>query len=578
MLPIGNLMLDATAGPVRRRFNDLCRSPADTQQALLSSILRQNAGTVYGKRHGFSAITTLRQYQQRVPLATYGDFEPYISAAMTGAPNQLTNGAPVLYTTTSGTTGASKFIPVTHQGRSRKARLMWLWLSALRRDHPAITQGKILSVVSPAVESHTADGTPTGAESGHTYRNMPPPVRWMYSAPYEVFTIDDYEAKYYALLRLAAGQDISCIATANPSTVVLLAERLGRHTEQIIRDVRDGTFSADFAIPASMRAKLRLQPDPERARHLEQAAALGNGVLLPGLAWPKLAAIGCWKGGTVTSYLTQFETYFPQRPPVRDLGYLATEVSGSVPLSDDGDSGVVAVGTNVVEFRPAYADGTPEGSDLIPLERLEVGQRYFIYVTTVSGLYRYDMNDIVEVTGRHENTPLVRFVQKGKGRRLIHRGEALRGPGHRRRRGGTRGPPRAVPVHRSARRVGRWAAAADLPDRVRRRAHRSGRHRSGRPAGRGAREPQRRVSLQAGVAAVRRARPARRALRRAGRIPPPPGGEWLPRRAVQGSPADHRRVVRRAVRLGSGSGRRRRPPRHRLTASPIGEPVCPLVR
>ena len=415
MLPIGNLMLDATAGPVRRRFNDLCRSPADTQQALLSSILRQNAGTVYGKRHGFSAITTLRQYQQRVPLATYGDLEPYISAAMTGAPNQLTNGAPVLYTTTSGTTGASKFIPVTHQGRSRKARLMWLWLSALRRDHPAITQGKILSVVSPAVESHTADGTPTGAESGHTYRNMPPPVRWMYSAPYEVFTIDDYEAKYYALLRLAAGQDISCIATANPSTVVLLAERLGRHTEQIIRDVRDGTFSADFAIPASMRAKLRLQPDPERARHLEQAAALGNGVLLPGLAWPKLAAIGCWKGGTVTSYLTQFETYFPQRPPVRDLGYLATEVSGSVPLSDDGDSGVVAVGTNVVEFRPAYADGTPEGSDLIPLERLEVGQRYFIYVTTVSGLYRYDMNDIVEVTGRHENTPLVRFVQKGKG-------------------------------------------------------------------------------------------------------------------------------------------------------------------
>jgi hypothetical protein len=164
-----------------------------------------------------------------------------------------------------------------------------------------------------------------------------------------------------------------------------------------------------------MRAELRLHPDPERARHLERAAALSDGVLRPGLAWPKLAAIGCWKGGTVTSYLTQFETYFPQQPPVRDLGYLATELSGSVPLTDEGDSGVVAVGTNVVEFRPAYADGTPQGSDLIPLERLEVGQRYFIYVTTVSGLYRYDMNDIIEVTGRHENTPLIRFVQKGKG-------------------------------------------------------------------------------------------------------------------------------------------------------------------
>ena len=415
MLPIGNLMLDASAGPVRRRFNHLCRSPADTQQALLSAILHENADTAFGKRHGFSAITTFRQYQQRVPLASYEDLEPYITAAMKGEPNQLTTSAPLLYTTTSGTTGKSKFIPVTQRGRSRKAHLMWLWLSAMRRDHPAMTNGKILSVVSPAVESHTPDGTPTGAESGHTYRNMPAAVRWMYSAPYEVFTVDDYEAKYYALLRLAAGQDISCIATANPSTVVLLAERLGKHTEQIIRDVRDGTFSADFAIPASMRAELRLHPDPERAGHLERAAALSDGVLRPGLAWPKLAAIGCWKGGTVTSYLTQFETYFPQRPPVRDLGYLATELSGSVPLTDDGDAGVAAVGTNVVEFRPAYEEGTPEGSDLIPLERLEVGQRYFIYVTTVSGLYRYDMNDIIEVTGRHENTPLIRFVQKGKG-------------------------------------------------------------------------------------------------------------------------------------------------------------------
>src|SRR5919112_825108 len=119
---------------------------------------------------------------------------------------------------------------------------------------------------------------------------------------------DTQHALLYALLRVAAGQDISCIATANPSTVVLLAERLGKHTEQIIRDVRDGTFSADFAIPASMRAGLRLHPDPERARHLERAAALSNGVLRPGLAWPKLAAIGCWKGGTVGSYLTQFET------------------------------------------------------------------------------------------------------------------------------------------------------------------------------------------------------------------------------------------------------------------------------
>src|SRR4029453_14824305 len=39
----------------------------------------------------------------------------------------------------------------------------------------------------------------------------------------------------------------------------------------------------------------------------------------------------------------------------------------------------------------------------------------FVYATNASGMYRYDMNDIVEVAGHHERTPLIRFVQKGKG-------------------------------------------------------------------------------------------------------------------------------------------------------------------
>ena len=36
-------------------------------------------------------------------------------------------------------------------------------------------------------------------------------------------------------------------------------------------------------------------------------------------------------------------------------------------------------------------------------------------MTTAAGLYRYAMNDLVEVAGRHRATPLVRFVQKGRG-------------------------------------------------------------------------------------------------------------------------------------------------------------------
>lgn len=415
MSRVGRLLLWVKAPRALKRFSAVSRAPAEAQQRLLREIIGSNADTEFGRRHGFGGISTFQEFQERVPICGYQDLEPYIDAAMHGKPAQLTRHPPVLFTTTSGTTGASKYIPMTREGKQAKSNLTWLWLCGLYRDHPGIVGGRILSVVSPEIESYAPDGTPCGAESGHAYRTLPAPVRSIYTAPYPVFTIQDYEAKYYTLLRLAAGQDISCIATVNPSTIVLLAERLGQHTEAIIRDVRDGSLSSDFAVPQDLRASLHLRPDAERAKHLERAAATGDGVLRPGLAWPKLAAIGCWKGGTVGSYLGKFDTYFPQRPPVRDLGYYATELRGSVPLSDQGDAGVAAVGTNVLEFHPADDDRAPAGRELLPVERLEVGRRYFVYVTNGSGLYRYDMNDIVEVAGLYGKTPLIRFIQKGKG-------------------------------------------------------------------------------------------------------------------------------------------------------------------
>jgi hypothetical protein len=415
MSRIGRLVLWTKAPLVVKRFTDVCRAPVESQDRLLHDIVRTNADTEFGRRYGFSGISSFKDFQQRVPISGYEDLEPYINAEMLGTPNQLTKHPPILFTTTSGTTGASKYIPMTREGRRAKSRLTWLWFCALYRDHPGIVGGRILSVVSPEVESYAPSGVPCGAESGHAYRTMPKPVQSMYTAPYGVFTIDDYEAKYYTLLRLAAGQDISCIATVNPSTIVLLANRLAQHTEPIIRDVRDGSLSADFAVPQDLRASLHLRPDPERARRLERAAAIADGVLRPGLAWPKLAAIGCWKGGTVGAYLVNFDTYFPQRPPIRDLGYYATELRGSVPLTDEGDAGVTAVGTTVLEFFAAGEDRAPQGHELLTIQQLDVGQRYFVFVTNASGLYRYDMNDIVEVVGLYQRTPLIRFVQKGKG-------------------------------------------------------------------------------------------------------------------------------------------------------------------
>ena len=170
-------------------------------------------------------------------------------------------------------------------------------------------------------------------------------------------------------------------------------------------------------LPPQIRREIErgLAPDPRRAAFLERAAAAGGGRLLPRHVWPDMAALACWKGGTVRSYLDQLVPYFPETIPLRDLGWLASECRGSVPLSDEGDSGPLAIATNVYEFFPADADRKPQPTDLLTVDQLDAGKRYLIYVTTAGGLFRYAMHDIMEVTGFYRRTPSVRFVQKEKG-------------------------------------------------------------------------------------------------------------------------------------------------------------------
>ena len=51
----------------------------------------------------------------------------------------------------------------------------------------------------------------------------------------------------------------------------------------------------------------------------------------------------------------------------------------------------------------------------LQLHELEKGKRYSIFVTTYAGLYRYNMNDLIEVTGFFGTIPTIQFVQKING-------------------------------------------------------------------------------------------------------------------------------------------------------------------
>src|SRR3954468_11023862 len=83
------------------------------QQRILDDLLEFNAGTEYGRAHGFGQIRTLREFKRAVPIQDYAALAPWIDRVAAGEANVLSADRPAVFFTSSGSTGAHKKIPVT---------------------------------------------------------------------------------------------------------------------------------------------------------------------------------------------------------------------------------------------------------------------------------------------------------------------------------------------------------------------------------------------------------------------------------------------------------------------------------
>jgi hypothetical protein len=411
------VLLKAAAFLTRRqwtRWESLTAKPAEVQNQRLLDIVGGNRGTCFGRDHHFDTVRSLGEYRRQVAINDYERLRPYVERAQNGEARVLTADPVLMFLLTSGSTGQPKLIPVTETTRRNHRQLTRFWYYRALVDHPDLFSGQLLGVVSPAVEGRTAGGIPFGAASGLIYQSSPSWIQHAYAAPSEIAEVKDFEAKYYLTMRLSLERDITFFGTPNPSTILKLVESANRAKDEIIKDIRDGAISSRCNLPPDIRASLagRLGKNPDRARRLESLIK-NDGTLRPKEYWPRLQLIGCWKGGTVGVRLNEFARWFGKSTPVRDLGYMASEAQMTLPISDSGSAGILAVNENFYEFIPESEIGSPSPT-LLTCAELEEGSSYYLILTTAGGLYRYDINDVVRVVGFFNRTPLIEFVRKGR--------------------------------------------------------------------------------------------------------------------------------------------------------------------
>jgi hypothetical protein len=395
-------------------FEEATHHPRAVQDALLTQILHKQRDTRFGREHRFHEIRDLTGFRNNLAIRRYEDFEPYIAAMRKGDLNALVSDTMIhMFALTSGTTATRKYIPVTPQYLYDYRRGFTIWGIRVFDTHKNCLMRPILQLVSDWDEFRTEAGTPCGSVSGLTAQMQKRVVRWLYCMPAITGKIKDMQAKYYTALRLSLPRNLGMITSANPSTLVNLARAMDQQKEWLIRDIHDGTLSAEVDVPQEVRDgihKKTKKRDPKRARELEEIVRR-TGTLTPKTVWPELTMLGNWTGGSVGAYLRHYPRYFGDTP-VRDLGLLASEGRMSIPLTDGTPGGVLDITSHFFEFVPQNEIDSPNPT-VLRADEVEAGQNYFLLFTTSYGLYRYNIFDLVRVTGFHNATPIIEFLNKG---------------------------------------------------------------------------------------------------------------------------------------------------------------------
>ena len=415
-----NILLKVKMGKNRKKFQGLLlqetKDVERIQKVLLKKLLSENANTKFGLQHKFENIQSIGEFQSKIPVHTYEDLRSWIEEQSVCKEEVLLSNPIVMFNQTSGSTAKPKWIPVTQETLDglKNSQHLSTWLQY--NYAPEAFEGHILGVVSPAEEGMTEWGIPFGSASGHFYKNMPRIVKKKYVIPHSVFEVKDYQVKYYLILLLAIQhKDITYIGSANPSTFLQLNNMLKERKEDLLNDLQSKSpDSVKSKISDSLYALISNLLKPSKGRLLEVRELLQSDDISMKLIWPHVKLMVTWTCGSCGIALQAALKLLPDNIKVADLGYLSSEFRGSVTYDYSTQSGLPTYKDHFYEFvlKEKWERGE---SNFIMLHQLEKGNDYYVFITTPSGLWRYNMIDIVRVTGFLNQCPLITFQQKGNG-------------------------------------------------------------------------------------------------------------------------------------------------------------------
>ena len=386
-------------------FHSALADPEEAQRRLLFDLLSQNRACEFGRQYGFESIRSVREYQHRVPVATYEELAPWIERTKSGEREVLTSEPVLAFEKSSGSASAAKYIPYTQTLRGQFQSALAPWISDMHHEFPRVSRGCAYWVVTPLSRERevTEAGIPVGFESDTEYFGSM--QQWILgktmAVPPELARVPELDDCIYLTLRfLLQAHALAFISVWSPSFLLILLDCLQQNGERLVRDLLKG--EADVASGISPKISGLLVRDARQARNLQ--AMWHRGRIEPLGLWPQLALISCWTSGASAPMKPELEQRFPG-VSIQGKGLLATEGVVSIPIEEYG-APVAAITSHFLEFLDE------DSGECGLLAELKEGREYSVVLTTGGGLWRYRLGDRVRVVGFAKKTPLLEFVGK----------------------------------------------------------------------------------------------------------------------------------------------------------------------
>ena len=340
--------------PRRRELERYINKGEEMQHEILQYLVKRGKDTEYGRKYLFSTINNYNDFAQNIPLNTYEELKGYIDRMRHGERNILWPGQVKWYAKSSGTTNdKSKFIPITHEGLQNVhyqggKDVLAYYLS--NNPNSKLFSGKGLILGGSHSPNYNLSNSLVGDLSAILIENINPLANLVRVPSKEVALLSDFEVKRDKIAREVLSQNVTNIS----------------------------------GVPSWMLSVLVRVMELSGKKHLQEV-------------WPNLEVF--FHGGIAfTPYREQYEQLITKQ----DMHYMETynASEGFFGIQDDPNdkSMLLTLDYGVYyEFLP-MDEFENEKPNIVPLEGVEVGRSYAMIISTVCGLWRYEIGDTIQFT------------------------------------------------------------------------------------------------------------------------------------------------------------------------------------